>query len=371
VSQVVEPIIGPVADGPPVETTPVRVPRLARHQITLKDGHTVGIAVAGRGVPLVVVHGFSAEGFLYAQTLSRLVSMGFKVIAIDTAGHGGTAGLPSDGQTLASYSELLGRVIDELGIRHCILAGHSMGGRLVTQLAADRPDRTIAVLLIDAIVGDTWDRMVYLFRMMPPLLPLVGTALMVDTAGVVPLLRDPQQALKFIRLAVPTVTGHVVHPGRLVGPMISILRSRSSRYALDELGAEGVPVVAIHGRWDLPVPFRTAEEAAHRTHGVIVGVERAGHSWILRDPETLPAIMAELWDGAVGDRCRARLRAAGLKKKRPTVEDIEKICYAPKARIFRLTPHDDSTRHVGEHHRHPRYEWTMSDAPDDTVAATG
>ncbi len=138
-SQVVEPIIGPVGDGSPVETRPVRVPRLARHQITLKDGHTVGIAVAGRGVPLVVVHGFSAEGFLYAQTLSRLVSMGFKVIAIDTAGHGGTAGLPSDGQSIDSYSELLGRVIDELGIRHCILAGHSMGGRLVTQLAAERP----------------------------------------------------------------------------------------------------------------------------------------------------------------------------------------------------------------------------------------
>ncbi len=82
--------------------------------------------------------------------------------------------------------------------------------------------------------------------------------------------------------------------------------------------------------------------------------------------------MAELWNGEVGDRCRARLQAAGLKKKkRPTVEDIEKVCYTSRARIFRLTPHDDSTHHVGEHHRHPRYEWTMSDGPDaDGVAAS-
>ena len=49
-------------------------------------------------MPLVVVHGFSAEGILYAQTLSRLVDLGFKVIAIDTAGHGGTLGLPTGGR---------------------------------------------------------------------------------------------------------------------------------------------------------------------------------------------------------------------------------------------------------------------------------
>ena len=50
-------------------------------------------------MPLVVVHGFTAEGFLYAQTLNRLVSKGFKVIAIDMAGHGGTQGLPPSGGT--------------------------------------------------------------------------------------------------------------------------------------------------------------------------------------------------------------------------------------------------------------------------------
>ena len=49
------------------------------------------VTVAGTGVPLVVVHGFSAEGFLYAQSLSRLVKMGFRVIAIDTALDNGLA----------------------------------------------------------------------------------------------------------------------------------------------------------------------------------------------------------------------------------------------------------------------------------------
>jgi pimeloyl-ACP methyl ester carboxylesterase len=340
---------------------------LARHQIALSDGHMAGISVAGHGIPLVVVHGFSAEGFLYAQTLSRLVSMGFKVIAVDTAGHGNTQGLPYDGQDLTAYSELLGRIVDELGLEQYILAGHSMGGRLVTQLAADRPDQVIAVLLIDAIVGDTWDKMVYLFRMAPPLLAAVGAALAVDTASVLPLFRDPKQAAKLIRLVTPTLAGHVVRPWRLAGPMISILRSRSSRYVLNELAHREMPVFAIHGSHDLPVPLRTARETAARTHGTLVTVEKAGHSWILRDPETLPAIVGELMEGDLGVACAEALARRGVRRRNPTPAALEAACCAPDARILALTPHSDRTTTAGRHGR-PRYSWTVA-VPDVTEAA--
>src|SRR3954454_10123732 len=160
--ELTEPIVGPATTDVAPEQGRVVAPRLARHLVTLDDGHHVGVAVAGRGIPLVVVHGFSAEGILYAQTLSRLVDLGFTVIAIDTAGHGGTLGPPTGAQSLASYAELLGRVIDHLGIKRMVLAGHSMGGRLVTELAANQPYRVIGLILLDAIVGDTWDRIVYL-----------------------------------------------------------------------------------------------------------------------------------------------------------------------------------------------------------------
>jgi pimeloyl-ACP methyl ester carboxylesterase len=365
-SHVVEPITGPGLDD---AGSKVSAPRLARHQIALSDGHMVGISVAGRGIPLVVVHGFSAEGFLYAQTLSRLVSMGFKVVAIDTAGHGNTQGLPNDGQDLTAYSALLGRIIDELGLERYILAGHSMGGRLVTQLAADRPDQVIAVLLIDAIVGDTWDKMVYLFRLSPPLLAAVAVALAVDTASVLPLFRDPRQAAKLIRLFTPTIAGHVVRPWRLAGPMISILRSRSSRYVLNELAHREVPVFAIHGDHDLPVPLRTAKEAVARTNGTLVTVEGAGHSWLLRDPETLPAIVGELMDGELGEACGQVLAARGVRGAKPSSAKIEAACCTPGARIRALTPHGDRTMVTGRHGR-PRYHWTIADPEVEGAAAS-
>ena len=368
-SQVVEPIPGPLA-GADVDGSPVAAPRLARHRIELADGHIVGIAVAGQGIPLVVVHGFSAEGFLYAQTLSRLVAMGFKVIAIDTAGHGGTQGLPYDGQNLNAYSELLGRVIDELGITACILAGHSMGGRLVTQLAAARPDRVLGLMLIDAIVGDTWDRMVYLFRLSPPLLGVVSIALFVDSISVLPLFENPAQAAKFVRLLVPTLAGHVIRPWRLAGPMISILRSRSSRYALNTIADERVPVAVLHGDRDYPVPLRTARQAAARSDGTLVTVEGAGHSWMLRDPEALPAICKDLLAGAFGEQLDGRLRLLGVKAGRAAgLAAIERACYRRGARVFSLTPHGDVTTLAGRH-RATRYQWAL-DGPGATDELAG
>ena len=168
-----EPIVGPEGSAPETDDL-VAVPRLARHEIVLDDDHRVGVSVCGEGLPVVLVHGFTAEGILYAQTLSRLVGMGFKVVAIDVAGHGATQGLPTGGDDLDAYTELLARVLTELGIRRAVFAGHSMGGRLVAQLAAEDPDRAIAVILIDAVVGECWDRMVRLSMFAPPVLVALG-----------------------------------------------------------------------------------------------------------------------------------------------------------------------------------------------------
>ena len=74
----------PAPPGPPHDHARRR-PRVGR------GGLRAGRAARGR--PRL-----HRRGLLYAQTLSRLVGLGFKVIAIDTAGHGGTLGLPTGGR---------------------------------------------------------------------------------------------------------------------------------------------------------------------------------------------------------------------------------------------------------------------------------
>ncbi len=364
-SGVRDPILGPTRAA--AETGQlVAVPRLARHEIVLDDDHRVGVAVSGQGMPVVLVHGFTAEGILYAQTLSRLVRMGFKVIAIDVAGHGGTQGLPTGGEKLESYTELLARVLDELGVRRALFAGHSMGGRLVTQLVAEQPDRAIGVVLIDAVVGDCWDRLIRVSRFAPPVLLGVAAALALDTLSTLPLLRNPTQAVKLGRLVAPTLLGHVRRPWRLLGPAVSMLRSQDSREMLEKLADERIPVVVIHGDRDIAVPYRTAVDAARRSGGTLVTIHGGTHSWLLKDPETLPAVIAELLDGPLARVRAAILGAVGLAPG-ATPEQMELAFLGPHALVRRLTPPPELRTGHQRHHR-ARYRWTVDGPAEEQPA---
>ncbi len=354
------PVVGPESDGE-VASGEVAAPRLARHVFTLSDGHQVGVAVSGVGVPLVLVHGFTAEGFLYAQTLSRLVSMGFKVIAIDTANHGSTQGLPSGGANFSEYADLLGRVLDELGIRRAFFAGHSMGGRVVTQLCANQPERALGVILIDAIVGDSWDRLVNLGRVFPPAMAGVVILLALDAMSTPPVLKNPEQAAKLGRLFLPTLVGHVTRPWRLFGPAVSILRSRGSRWMLQRLAQEQVPVVAIHGTRDFAVPFQTAKDAARRAKGEFVIVDGANHCWPLRDPETLPAIVGDLLHGPLGEAYRQSVRDLGLDPDVATLQQVDDAFFVPHAPIRKMTPPLEFAK-VGTRRRKPAYRYSIKPA---------
>jgi pimeloyl-ACP methyl ester carboxylesterase len=363
-----EPIVGPVRGAAPAGDEPmVVVPRLARHEIVLDDAHRVGVAVCGQGLPVVLVHGFTAEGILYAQTLSRLVRMGFKVVAIDVAGHGGTQGLPTDGANLSAYVRLLRRVLDELGVRRAVFAGHSMGGRLVTELAAEEPDRAIAVILIDAAVGECWDRLINVSRFAPPVLVGVAVLLAIDTLSTLPWLRNPRQAAKLGRLVGPTLVGHASRPWRLLGPAISLIRSKGTTGMLEALGDHKVPVVVIHGDRDVAVPYRTAVDAARRSQGTLVTIKGGTHSWVLKDPETLPAVVAQLLDGPLARVQAATLGAAGLTPG-ATAAQIEDAFLGPHAWVRRLTP-PTQLDSGPEQHRPPRYRWTV-DAPPAPATRT-
>jgi pimeloyl-ACP methyl ester carboxylesterase len=356
---VVEPIVGPHSLPTVPGARAFALPKLARHLITLDDGHQVGVAICGRGVPLVVAHGFLAEGILYAQTLSRIVDLGFKVVAIDTAGHGGTLGLPTGADTLDSYTKLLARVLDHLGIERAVLAGHSMGGRLVTELAATEPHRAIAVLLLDAIVGDPWDRMVTMFRIFPPFLGTVGFTLFIDTLTTVPMFRDPAQARKLGRLMAPTIVARIRRPWRLVGPAVSILRSQRSRWMLDKIAHDRIPLFAIHGDRDFVVPIKTGRSAARRARGELVIVHGGTHSWLLKDPESLPAIMHRLMRGRLGTAVLKAQLVRGVDPNDATVEEVESAFYEAGSLALRLTPDASGFRDTEELHRRPRYRFSV------------
>ena len=340
-------------------------PRLARHRLTV-GGRRVGVAVGGHGIPLVLASGLLLTDRMYVQTLSRLAAAGFRVVAVDVAG----SGLSDDGKGLDEYGRLLGRVLDELGVERAVLAGHSLGGRLVTELAARSPERVVGLLLVDASVGAPWDSLVRLVGWAPPSVGVLGAMLLADTLGTVPFARDLGQAAKLSRLAVPVMVGHLTAPWRLFGPGLSALYASASAPLLDLVGRTAVPVAAVHGDCDLVVPLATARDTARRTGGELVVVHGATHSWVLQDPETLPAIVRELLGGDLGAACARAVVEAGLDPG-ASLEAVDDA-FAPAGSLLRLFgPPEPAPRPAlaaAPGQRQPHYTWTRTrfPAPDGT-----
>ena len=291
-------------------------PRLRRRTIQLEDGHRVGISICGEGVPLVMIHGVIAEGMLYARTLRRLAGAGFRVIAVDSAGHGRTAGLGAKGWRWDHYVDLHDQVLDHLGIERAVLVGHSMGGRLVVDLAARRPERAIAVVPINAAIGGLWDKLTGAAAYVPPLFALGVGLLVTDTA--VSALQGRKHMGAFARLAAPSLADRIRAAPSLPAALFATMRAQGSIDTLRSLGDAGVPVVVLWGDRDLTIWYPNARQAAEAAGGTLVRVEKGLHSWLLEDADTLPAIVDSLLDGVLGEALATRVESVAA-------------CYGPEA----------------------------------------
>jgi pimeloyl-ACP methyl ester carboxylesterase len=102
---------------------------------------------AGTDGPLVVLaHGFPELAWSWRHQLPALGSAGYRVVAPDQRGYGGTT-RPSaveDYDVLHLTGDLVG-LLDELGERQAIFVGHDWGSMVVWQLSLLHPDRVTGV----------------------------------------------------------------------------------------------------------------------------------------------------------------------------------------------------------------------------------
>jgi lipase len=100
--------------------------------------------------PVVCVHGVSAHGRRFRRLAEERLAARFRVLAPDLRGHGRSDYDPP--WDLATLVDDLLETLEEAGVAVAAWVGHSLGGRLLLELAARAPERIRCAVLLDPAV---------------------------------------------------------------------------------------------------------------------------------------------------------------------------------------------------------------------------
>jgi hypothetical protein len=129
---------------------------------------------------------------------------------------------------------------------------------------------------------------------------------------------------------------------------------------LDKIRQERITFVAMTGQWDLAVPARTAKDAARRANGQLVVVRGGTHSWLLKDPESLPAIVHKLMQGRLGTAVLRAISKGGIDPQDATAAEREAVFLEEGSLAAALTPDLGDFRDDEAFHQRPRYDFTIT-----------
>jgi pimeloyl-ACP methyl ester carboxylesterase len=110
-------------------------------------GHRLRYVRAGSGPAVVLIHGFASSLYTWKDVI-RLLAPERDVLALDLPGFG-----QSDQPPDLAFEDLPRAVLglmDQLGVERAALVGNSMGGGTAALVAARRPERVTALVLVDS-----------------------------------------------------------------------------------------------------------------------------------------------------------------------------------------------------------------------------
>jgi alpha-beta hydrolase superfamily lysophospholipase len=218
--------------------------------MTTKDGLELRIraddpASAPRG-RIVLVHGIGdqVDGVPYVTAAAALTARGFSVRRLELRGHGLSGGRRVYVDAWKDFRDDLGAFVDlvaaEFPSLPVFLAGISMGGLIVTNYAAHRPEGLRGVIALAPALGETGGSR-FLLALLPVLSRLAPALPINPNLDLARLTRDPD--LQRVYVSDPLYQTHVTPriAAELLGA-VADTRARAPEF--------GVPLLVLHGTAD-------------------------------------------------------------------------------------------------------------------------
>ncbi len=106
---------------------------------------------AGSGPAVVLLHGMPESWYAWRAQIPVLARE-HRVLAVDLKGFGLSDKREGD-YSLRALAQELAELVEQLGVETVRLVGHDLGGLVAAQLAAARPERVAALVLVATPVG--------------------------------------------------------------------------------------------------------------------------------------------------------------------------------------------------------------------------
>jgi pimeloyl-ACP methyl ester carboxylesterase len=129
---------------------PASPPPNFKHQTATVNGVSIHYVIGGKGAPLMLVHGFGQNWYMWNRLLPEL-SKHFTIIAPDLRGVG-ESGKPAGGYDKKTMATDLHELAKKLGYSSINLAGHDIGLMVAYAYAAQYPTDVKKVALMDALL---------------------------------------------------------------------------------------------------------------------------------------------------------------------------------------------------------------------------
>lgn len=239
---------------------------------------------------VLFVHGLGSAADRWLDIPDAMSLLGLHSVAIDLPGFG-LSGKPEIDYTIEKFVEIVAGFMRKTGMQKASIVGHSLGGYIAAQLAADHADLVDRLVLIDTsgmLDGPTPLLKQYLEAAMNPEKKVVRAVLE-------QLVADP------IRIPEALVDGFIYRMcqgGALHAFKSAYDNSVNTRIGVDQLKRIGAPALVIWGRQDRLIPleyFKIFQESISGSEVVIV--EDAGHAPFAEKPavayELLRRFLAE------------------------------------------------------------------------------
>jgi pimeloyl-[acyl-carrier protein] methyl ester esterase len=259
---------------------------------------SVHIESAGRGRPLVLLHGWAMHSGLWLPLLPRLIDR-YRVHSVDLPGHGYSSSVaPFDVATLATDVAAAVSVLPDVAVTAPVVLGWSLGGLVALEWARARPGTMRALALVAApacfVQRPDWPH-----AMAPATLVQFGDELAASyRRTLLRFLTLQVQSSDHGRAALALLRNHLFDRGE---PDRETLRAGLALLAATDLrgalaGIE-VSTLVIGGDRDTLVPSDSLRRlAAALPHATLALIPGAAHAPFLSHPEDFEAALNRFCD---------------------------------------------------------------------------